>query len=320
MPKNPTSLRRPGFTAVPARVPRVRPFGGGAIGPGGPGRAGDSHGEAYVRAVADRLDTSTSAQELSRKAQFVDYESMRAVFEAWNTQVWRGGGRLPSALPHPALHTAVWPVCVHGLDMAGAYYGARKGCEPVHVQADAADGTVLAANHTAAALPGATVSAQLYDLCGRPIGAASHRTADLPAGRVTEAFTMPFTRALPATHLLRLRLTGADGRVRSSNDYWRCRTPTDMRSLNGLPNVRLSVDSRPAGGTAVGATVANTGTAPAAMVRLSLDGHPSLADDNCLWLLPGESRTVTLHRPAGADAAGTPAVVAQAYNALPVTG
>jgi hypothetical protein len=212
--------------------------------------------------------------------------------------------------------------------VGGGYYGARKGCEPLHVQADPADGTVLAANHTAAAVRGATVAAQLHDLGGRPIGEPWRHTADLPAGAVTAAFAVPFTRALPATHLLRLRLTGADGRLLSANDYWRYRTPTDMRSLNGLPHVPLSVAVRSADGAALTATVANTGGAPAAMVRLWLaaapDGPalPALADDNCLWLLPGESRDVTLRRQPGAGprTGRTPAVVAQAYNSLPAAG
>ncbi|WUH95176.1 hypothetical protein OG900_36805 [Streptomyces sp. NBC_00433] len=313
MPKNPTSLSRPGAAAT-----RVGPHGGKAVGHGAPG---GSRGAGYLRAVAERLGTSTSAQELSRKAQFVDYESMRAMFEAWNIRMWRGAAGLPFTLPHPARHTPVWPVCGHGLDTSGGYYGARKGSEPLHVQADPAQGTVLAANHTAAALRGATVAGQLYDLGGRPIGAPSLHTADLAAGSVSAPFAMPFARALPAAHLLRLRLTAADGRLLSANDYWRYRSPTDMRSLNGLPNVRLSVAARPAGEAAVTATVANTGASPAAMVRVSLadPAVPALADDNCLWLLPGESREVTLRWPAGTGGEPAPSVVARAYNALPAT-
>ncbi|SHM19214.1 hypothetical protein [Actinacidiphila paucisporea] len=315
MPKNPTSLSRPGAAAA-----RIVPHGGETV--VGHGAPGGPRGEGYLRAVADRLGTSTSAQELSRKAQFVDYESMRAMFEAWNARMRRGAATPPFALPHPARHTPVWPVCGHGLDVSGGFYGARKGCEPLHVQADRVDGTVLTANHTATALRGAKVAAQLYDLGGRPIGAPSARTADLAAGSVSAAFAVPFSRALPATHLLRLRLTDADGRLLSANDYWRYRTPTDMRALNGLPHVRLSVAVRPAGqAAALIATVANTGAAPAATVRVSLadPAPPALADDNCLWLLPGESREVTLRWRTGAGAEPAPTVVARAYNALPAT-
>ena len=153
------------------------------------------------------------------------------------------------------------------------------------------------------------------------------RVLDVPAADTADAFAVPFTRALPAAHLLRLRLTDAGGRVLSANDYWRYRTPTDMRSLNGLPSVRLSVTARPAGPAAVTASVRNTGSAPAAFVRLSLADPrtgqrvlPVLADDDCLWLLPGEERDVTLSWASSPDVRGTPRVVARAYNAVRVTG
>lgn len=185
---------------------------------------------------------------------------------------------------------------------------------------------MLAANGTAAAVHRATVTARLHDLGGRPIGAPVSRQLDLAPHGTADAFAVPFDRSLPATHLLRLRLTDGAGRVLSANDYLRCRTPTDMRSLNGLPSVPLSLRTRPAGPLAVTATVRNTGTSPAAMVRLALAAapaadrvRPAVADDNCFWLLPGESRQVTVSWAAGGDEpAARPALVAEAYNALRV--
>lgn len=225
-----------------------------------------------------------------------------------------------------------------GFEADGAYYGARKASEPLHVQADPVDGAVRVVNRTAAPVLGATVTAQLHDLCGRPMGAAVARRIDIAAADTADAFSVPFDRSLPATHLLRLRLTGADGRLLSGNDYWRYRTATDMRSLNGLPNVRLSLSVRPTGPRGLLAAVRNTGTAPAAMVRLALRDRrsgervqPVFADDNYFWLLPGESREVALSWETAGDAAGapagsdgsddadTPGVEAAAYNATPVT-
>ncbi|GAA3712373.1 hypothetical protein GCM10023082_07670 [Streptomyces tremellae] len=58
------------------------------------------------------------------------------------------------------------------------------------------------------------------------------------------------------------------------------------------------------------------------MVRLSLldarSGErvlPTLYGDNYLWLLPGESRTVTLSWPAAALRSGRPALRTEGYNA-----
>jgi Exo-beta-D-glucosaminidase Ig-fold domain/F5/8 type C domain/Glycosyl hydrolases family 2 len=286
---------------------------------------GNQRPDTYLGAVNDRLDTSSSLDEFCRKAQFVNYESMRAMFEAWNAHLWQDANALLLWMSHPAWHSTVWQTYDYDLDVNGSYYGARKGCEPLHVQAGP-DGRVLVANHTAAAVTGAKVTAQLYDLGGRTLGDPVTTVLDVAPSGTADAFTVPFDRALPSTHLLRLRLTDAHGGVLSSNDYCRYRKATDVRSLNGLPNVRLSVRTRPAGRSAVTATVRNTGAAPAAMVRLSLvDPHsgsrvlPALADDNYLWLLPGESRDITLSWAVGIGVARTPAVAVEAYNAPRVT-
>ena len=56
------------------------------------------------------------------------------------------------------------------------------------------------------------------------------------------------------------------------------------------------------------------------MVRLSLldEGgarvQPTLYDDNYLWLLPGESRTVTLSWPASALPSGRPKLRVEGYK------
>ncbi|MGW5481090.1 hypothetical protein [Streptomyces sp. NPDC004008] len=69
------------------------------------------------------------------------------------------------------------------------------------------------------------------------------------------------------------------------------------------------------------ARVRNRGAAVAAMVRVSLldaeNGQrvlPTLYSDNHLWLLPGESRDLTLSWPAGALASGRAEVRVEGHN------
>ncbi|MEE4545959.1 hypothetical protein V2S66_28815 [Streptomyces sp. V4-01] len=323
-----------------ARRPVVAPFSAGRGGFGaGSGRAWwpaetrrDVRAEpsceglpaAFVRAVEERLGVSTSQAAFARRARFVDYECLRAVVEAEaQASRFRPGGGYGSGPGGYGLSagggggggTGRGPV---GWTDAGRF-GARKAAEPLHVQASPADGAVAVVNRTPHPVRGAVVTAQLHDLGGRPIGPPVTRTMDVGASAVGRAFTVPFTRSLPATHLLRLTLAGADGRTLSANDYWRYRTPTDLRALNGLPQVPLSLRTTAAGPSAVTAEVANRGGAPAALVRLSLGGQDTAcAADNFLWLLPGEARTVTLSW-AGDDGVPPPPVAAEAYNAARVT-
>ncbi|MBM9507928.1 glycoside hydrolase family 2 protein [Actinacidiphila acididurans] len=254
--------------------------------------------DTYRAAVETRLGATSSAADFRRKAQFVDYDGLRAACESWRADhPGRPYGHRRDLGLNPRPHTD--DPTPRLLPLEGGYYGARKGSEPLHVQAGQHDGKVLVVNDTEFTVPGATVTARLYALGGRPLADEVTARLDLAGQAITEVTTVTFARELPAAHLLRLTLTDATGRVRSVNDYLRCRTPMDLRSVNGLPFVRLEVRATRAQGPAITATVRNTGTSPAAMVRLALldeagEERPAVADDNYLWLLPGEERDVTL--------------------------
>jgi hypothetical protein len=284
--------------------------------------AGNQQPNTYLDAINARLGPSGSLAEFCRKAQLINYESMRAMFEAWNAHLWQDANALLLWMSHPAWHSTVWQTYDYDLDVNGSYYGARKGCEPLHVQASQSDWQVVVANHTPTALTGITVTAQLYDLAGNPVGTPGHQVVDVEASATTTAFTVPFDTALPALHVLRLRMVDQHGTVLSGNDYWRYRTPADLQALNDLPPERLSLTVRHDGAQpTLTVTVRNDGEKIAPMVRLSLlDKHsgdrvlPTQYSDNYLWLLPGESRTVRLTWPDHALPSRAPKVVVTGYN------
>jgi hypothetical protein len=232
-------------------------------------------------------------------------------------------------MSHPAWHSAVWQTYDYDFDVNGAYFGCRSACEPLHVQADPVKWQVIAVNHTRTALKRATVTAETYDLSGRRIAAARRAHVDVDPATSATAFTAAFGDDLPDLHLLRLTLTDERGRVQSRNTYWRHRTPEALRTLNQVRQAGLSAAltqvSRDGDRRTATATVRNRGSVVAAMVRLSLldeDGNrvlPTLYDDNYLWLLPGETRTVTLSWPASALPSGRPKLRAEGYNTSPVT-
>jgi hypothetical protein len=279
----------------------------------------------YQAAIETRLDTATGLDDFARKAQLVNYENTRAMFEAWNANLWKDASGLMLWMSHPAWHSTVWQTYDYDFDVNGTYYGARKACEPVHVQADAVNWQVIAVNHTPQALTGVTVTARVLDLGGRQLAATRSATVDVASSATTQAFTAGWTKDLPDLHLLRLSMVDGRGNVLSENTYWRYREAADMKALNNAKSVKVSADigqvTRSGARRALTATVHNRGSAVAAMVRLSLlddrDGKrvlPTLYSDNYLWLLPGESRTVTLAWPAEALPSGRPALRVEGYN------
>jgi hypothetical protein len=184
----------------------------------------------YQDAIDARLGASSSLEEFSARAQFVNYESHRAMFEAWNANLWQDATGLLLWMSHPAWHSTVWQTYDYDLDVNGAYYGARKGCEPVHVQADPGTWRVRAVNHTTSSLAGATVTARRYDLAGRLLG-TQQQALDVAPSSGTAAFVLDGDASL---HLVRLELRDRGGRLLSENTYWRYAAAADLRALNSL--------------------------------------------------------------------------------------
>ena len=283
----------------------------------------------YRSAIDTALGASATLDEFCTKAQFINYESMRAIFEAWNANLWNDASAIMLWMSNPAWRSTVWQTYDYDLDVNGSYFGSRKGCEPVHVQANMSDWTVLVANHTAQALSGMSVTAGLYDLAGSQLAAPQTQSVDVGSSSTGTAFTVPFSSALPTPHLLRLTLTGQDGSTLSENLYWRYNELSDMRALNQIAAARLSVSSGNV--TTAGAdrqavvSLRNTGTSTAAMVTLSLRDQrsgerilPAFYGDNYFWLLPGEARDVTVSWQAtrGGD---VPELVIDGYNLSALT-
>jgi hypothetical protein len=287
---------------------------------------GNQNPGTYKMAIDALLGISQTLDEFCRKAQFVNYENMRAIFEAWNANLWDNGTGIMLWMSNPAWHSTVWQTYDYDLDVNGSYFGSRKGCEPVHVQASPVDGQVLAANHTAAALAGVTVTATLYDLSGSQLAPPQSQAVTVAASSTTAAFTVPFADSLPSPHLLVLSLNEARGASLARNLYWRYREATDMQALNQLPQAQVSASAGPAtasgGSNRAAVSLRNTGTTTAAMISFSLRDRrsgqrilPAFYSDSYLWLLPGESRSIEVSWPAraGTDEA-VPELVVEGYN------
>jgi Exo-beta-D-glucosaminidase Ig-fold domain/F5/8 type C domain/Glycosyl hydrolases family 2 len=288
---------------------------------------GDSHPDTYQTAIDALLGVSQTLDEFCIKAQFVNYENMRAIFEAWNANLWDNGTGIMLWMSNPAWHSIVWQTYDYDLDVNGSYFGARKGCEPVHVQASPVNGQVLVANHTAAALTGVTVTATLYDLSGSTqLGSPQSQTVSVGASSTTAAFTVPFASSLPSPHLLVLGLNEASGAGLAQNLYWRYRAATDMQALNQLAQAQVSASAGPVtvsgGSHHFVVSLSNTGATVAAMLSFSLRDQrsgqrilPAFYSDGYLWLLPGESRAIEVSWPhRAATKSAVPQLVIRGYN------
>ena len=124
-------------------------------------------------------------------------------------------------------------------------------------------------------------------------------------------------------YFIKLRLTDAAGKVLSDNLYWRGREEGNLKALRRVaqvsPKCKVSRSST-ATEQCFEVTVSNDGPVPAMMLRIkAMDAGtgdlvlPVLYSDNYFFLMPGESRTITV-KVRKEDCAGKPYLVLSGFN------
>ncbi|WP_199902587.1 LamG-like jellyroll fold domain-containing protein [Azospirillum sp. B4] len=286
---------------------------------------GDTHG--FMAAMDRKLGEATSLADFERKAQLMNYESHRAIFEGMNAGLWTvNSGRL-LWMTQPAWPSTNWQIMSHDYDTHGAFYGVQKAAEPLHVQLNAPDDGVAVVNNTREAAKGLILRARVLTVEGKTVSDHTQKV-DAPADAATAVTKLDLAAALQANGLVlvELELADAKGPV-SQNVYWRVTDEAATRRLNDLAPQAVTVATtaeRVGDEVKVHVTLTNTGTGASLMNKLTLqnaDGSrllPAYASDNYVSLLPGDRREVTIAYPAGL-AQGQPKVALRGWNTQPAT-
>ena len=275
----------------------------------------------YTQAVNERWGTPASLEEFCDKAQLINIEDMKGMYEAWNDKMWNDAAGMLIWMSHPAYPSFVWQTYDYYYDPSGAYWGAKKGCEHVHVQWNSLTNSVKAINTTGRELNNLKATARVYGLDGSEIAAyAAEGTVNLPATGNAEAFTLNFAKEPAGVHFIVLELRDAEGNLLSDNFYWRNgEKDLDYTAINSLPEAKVSVTARPTGEGKAVLTLRNEGGTVAFANRLRLlDAEtgervlPIIMSENYVTLLPGAEREIEVDY---ADFAGRPTrVMLKQYN------
>ena len=147
----------------------------------------------YKNSVNTQYGESSGLEEFCEKAQLLNIEVMKGMYEAWNDKMWNDAAGLLIWMSHPAYPSFVWQTYDYYYDPTGAYWGAKKACEPLHIQWNASNNSIKAINTTAKDLKGATAKATIYDLNGKEVTAYGQtKQVDVAASDIAEAFTLNF--------------------------------------------------------------------------------------------------------------------------------
>ena len=302
------------------------------------------HFDAAMQAIYGPI---TSFDDYERKSQAMAYDSERAMFEAYSRNKYGATGVIQWMLNN-AWPSVIWHLYDYYLQPAGGYFGAKRACEPIHVQYSYDDRSIAVVNSTYSGTNLLRVTAQVYDAGLHPSYSARASTS-VVADSVAEVFTLPNEAFLSVSpiNFLQLTLENEQGEILSSNFYWlstkknvydwnRTDAYTEVSSYEDL----TALQSLPSAGKMdVSAVVEQASEAPlvrvkiqnpsdhlAFQVHLGIHRHgedaeilPVLWQDNYIELMPGESREIAAQFLAATALQGSPELTVTGWNVQPVT-
>jgi len=300
--------------------------------------------EIFDNALAKRYGAPKDLADYVQKAQLDNYDNVRAQFEAFNAH-------MDSANPStgviywmlnnawPSLH---WHLYDWYMNPAGAYFGAKKANEPVHIQYSYDDRAIVLVNQTLTDAHGLRARVRVRNLDGSVRYDKSFAGLALLGNHTLGVAKLPAISGLSPTYFVELDLASSDGQPVSRNVYWLSTqqdvldwknsnwymTPltqyADFTALQSLPTATADVHAttRRDGDdnvTTVTLTVPESSKVVALFqhlsVRQSAGGElalPILWSDNDVTLWPGESVTVTARY--AAKGAAAPVVEVSGWN------
>lgn len=299
----------------------------------------------FATALAKRYGAPKSLADYVAKAQLDNYDNTRAQFEAYNAH--RDAANPSTGVIYwmlnnawPSLH---WHLYDYYMNPAGAYFGAKKANEPVHIQYSYDTRAVVLVNQMLTDQHGLQARIRVRNLDGSLRYEQRVQHIDLAGNGTRQVATLPAPAGLSPTYFVELELSSADARPISRNVYWLSTqadtldwahsnwylTPVthyaDLTALQSLPTasseVRATLQHEGAEDVvSVTLTVPASSKAVALFqhvsIKRSTDGQPVLPilwSDNDVTLWPGESITLTARyaRPGTA----TPVVEVSGWNA-----
>ena len=285
-----------------------------------------------------------SAADFERLSQTMEYDSERAMYEAYSKNKYTSTGVIQWMLNN-AWPSMIWHLFDYNFDAGGGYFGAKKACEPVHIQYSYDDRSVVVVNSTYKQAAGLVADVVVRGLKWNELF-RSESTINAHADSSQRAFGIPNSvfSSTETIVFVDLTLKDSSGRLVSRNFYWVPATLTtfdwDKTDYTHTPAERYenltALTTLPAATVTAHAEIANT--ANGRKITLHLDNTasglafqvnaavrtasgelvaPVIWSDNWIELAPGEKETLTALLPE--DAPASPIIQVAGWNVAAAT-
>lgn len=274
----------------------------------------------YLNALNNKYGKPTNLEELAFKAQLMNYEAMRPMFEAFviNRKVATGVVQWMLNSPWPEFY---WQLYDYYLMPTGAYFGTQKALQPSTLIYNYHDHGVYASNDGNSGIQDYKAMITLFDIHSNVVFETSV-AINLSENDYRSLLKLPALQGRNEVYFLSLKLKNSAGELVSDNFYWLATkkdlldweqyfwfyTPqkqyADFTKINTMAKTEIEAET-----TIVGkgeewemiVTVKNPGDKIAFFIELlatkKSDGSailPAFWSDNYISLEPGASKTLNL--------------------------
>lgn len=294
----------------------------------------------YLTAMNKRYGAPKNLEELALKAQLMNYEAIRPMFEAFvvNKPVSTGVVQWMLNSPWPEFY---WQLYDYSLMPTGALYGTKKACQPVNLIYNYFDKKIYMCNDIRGLIHKYDAEISIYNIKSKPV------YQDTLKVTVSENYSLflsdlPELKGKNEVYFLDLKLKNPEGEIVADNFYWLSTktdemawdkylwyyTPqkefADFTKLNKMTRVKPEVSkevSTDGGEGVITVTLRNPAKEISFFTEIVLEKKaakqpvlPQFLTDNYISLLPGETKKVVIRYHLKDMAGDEPVIKIQGIN------
>lgn len=254
--------------------------------------------EGFIKTLENNFGKINKVKDWSKYAQWLSYEGYRAIIEA------QGKNRMGVLfwMTHCAWPSLVFQTYDYYFEPTGAYFGCKKGSEPLHIQWNAFTDSIEVVNYSSANGNNLNAYIELINLNGS-VKLKRQFQVDCSIDQINRIYKLEQANGLSKTYFIRLKLE-KDKKLVSENFYWNGLEEGNYQQITKLPKVKLGLKTKSTKKNRkwfLTTNLTNNTKYPALMVRLKILGYkdhkriiPVIFSDNFISLMPGEMRTIKI--------------------------
>ena len=146
----------------------------------------------YDAAIAERYGKPENIEEYCRKAQLLNIETNQAMYEGWLDHMWEDASGIITWMGQSAYPSMVWQTYDYYYDLTGAFWGARKACEPLHIQWNPLTNSVKVVNTTSRDQEHLTAEVAVYNSDGSEVETSALSSKNIRLFQHSHSLLFPF--------------------------------------------------------------------------------------------------------------------------------